>query len=242
MKRFASTVRIFTLVICELLVVYTALTAIKEQDLGRLVPAIGSGLLVLLPLTLEYIFGFRLNLLLFTTCTFYTIGPMLGHCLRLYHTVWWWDKALHFYGGIVFALFGWFLYGLLSKEQGKKLLYALFAVFFSITLSVLWEFVEFGVDMLLHNDMMDDTLVTRVDSYLLGTETGEIGHIEGIRCVTVDGKEISIDGYIDIGLIDTMCDMLLETAGAIVAVLVCCVGNRSVGINKKTRTTNATDY
>ena len=88
---------------------------------------------------------------------------------------------------------------------------------FSIAIAVLWEFCEFGADTFLGMDMQDDTVVYSLTSYLLGNTLGVTGSIENIQSVVVNG--IALPGYIDIGLIDSMLDMLLETLGAMVTCL-----------------------
>ena len=66
-------------------------------------------------------------------------------------------------------------------------------------------------------DMQSDRLVTAIHSYLLGDSIGMTGGLDAICSVTVDG--VSLPGYIDIGLIDTMLDMLLESAGAVLTAI-----------------------
>ena len=90
---------------------------------------------------------------------------------------------------------------------------ALFAFCLSLSLSALWEFFEFGMDVCFHMDMQRDTFVTALHSYDLGAETGVLGHLENIQSVTVNGQ--SLPGYLDGGLRDTMGDMLLEGLGAL---------------------------
>ena len=64
----------------------------------------------------------------------------------------------------------------------------------TITVSALWEFAEYGSDMLLGTDSQNDTCINGIHSYFLGKTAGQLGS--------------------DIGLIDTMGDMLIETLGA----------------------------
>ena len=62
--------------------------------------------------------------------------------------------------------------------------------------------------------MQRDTIVYAIHSYDLGEATGVIGSIDRIESVIVNG--LPLEGYIDIGLIDTMGDMMIETLGAAV--------------------------
>ena len=50
------------------------------------------------------------------------------------------------------------------------------------------------------------------EHYDLGDAAGVIGSIDQIDSVIVNGEPL--EGYIDMGLIDTMGDMMIETAGA----------------------------
>ena len=93
---------------------------------------------------------------------------------------------------------------------------ALFALFFSISVSAVWEFAEFGADRLFQADMQNDTVITAIRSYALGDSLGEKGMLDGIEAVTVNGIPLPFDGYLDIGLFDTMWDMILEALGALV--------------------------
>ena len=151
---------------------------------------------------------------MYTVCMFYSIGPMLGDCYKLYYVVNWFDKTLHFLGGVIFALLGCFLFEKMSDSARMRSMAAVFAVCFSITVACVWEFYEYGMDSLLGIDMQHDTVVTEINSYNLGREPGVRGEIREIDTVSINGAELET-GYLDIGLHDTMKDMLLESVGAI---------------------------
>ena len=65
-------------------------------------------------------------------------------------------------------------------------------------------------------DMQDDTVFTHLTSYLLGDGVGVTGSIENIQSVVVNGVPLPVNGYIDIGLADSMLDMMLESLGALI--------------------------
>ena len=102
--------------------------------------------------------------------------------------------------------------------QQPILLKALFAVLFSVAIAAIWEIFEYAADMIFHADMQNDTLIHEINSYLIGPKMGQIGHIEQINSVQINGQ--MMQGYIDIGLIDTMRDMIIETLGAVVYAVV----------------------
>ena len=139
---------------------------------------------------------------------------MSGRIYKLYYLVAHWDKMLHLCGGVAFALVGCYIPVLLDKKyKDDRTLRILFAVLVSISVAALWEFYEFGMDRLFGMDMQRDTIVTSLHSYDLGGAAGVIGSIESINSVTVNGQ--ALEGYLDIGLIDTMGDMMIETVGAV---------------------------
>jgi len=145
---------------------------------------------------------------------------MLGHCWKLYYTLPGWDKLLHTTGGVMFVILGAYLFDLLMRGQNHQTAKVIFSLCFSMAVAVLWEFCEFGADTFLGMDMQYDTVVHGLNSYLLGDRVGVIGSISNIESITVNGVLLPTDGYIDIGLIDTMLDMLLETIGAVIACVI----------------------
>ena len=208
--------------VCEIFTVITIITLITGSEPDRMALAFGTLLLVLLPLLLEKLFHCRICLPVYIFALAYAIGPMLGHCWKLYYTVPVWDKLLHICGGVMFAILGAYFFDLLVKEKVHPAARTIFALCFSIAIAVLWEFCEFGADRFLGMDMQDDMLVTHLTSYLLGEGVGVTGSIENIQSVAVNG--IQLPGYIDIGLIDSMLDMMLESLGALVTCLLMLLG------------------
>lgn len=217
MQKAEKWVKLGGTALCEIFTVITIITLWTGGEPDRLVLAFGTLLLVLLPMLLEKLFRCRICLPVYIFALAYAIGPMLGHCWKLYYTIPVWDKLLHISGGVMFAILGAFFFDRLVHGKQKPITGALFALCFSMAIAVLWEFCEFGADTFLGMDMQDDTIVYGLTSYLLGDAVGITGSIENIQSVVVNG--ISLPGYIDIGLIDSMLDMLLESLGALVTCL-----------------------
>lgn len=204
-------------VLCEIFTVCTIIMLLTGSEPDRLALAFATLLLAALPMLLEKLFHCRISLPVYIFALAYAIGPMLGHCWKLYYTIPVWDKLLHISGGVMFAILGAFFFDKLAQGKQKPITGALFALCFSMAIAVLWEFCEFGADTFLGMDMQDDTIVYGLTSYLLGDAVGITGSIENIQSVVVNG--IALPGYIDIGLIDSMLDMLLESLGALVTCL-----------------------
>lgn len=213
MSKKERILRLSALILCEVFTLATIAMVIAQNQTPRLLMAGATLLLVLIPAFCEKAFRFKISLPIYLLTLFYAIGPMLGQCYELYYTLNWWDKLLHALGGVMFALVGLFLFHRFSEKDRKQVVMAaVFALCFSMAISVLWEFCEFAADTFFGMDMQQDTLITGFHSYLLGSETGVTGALEGISEVFVNGQ--ALPGYIDIGLHDTMMDMLLETIGA----------------------------
>ena len=86
-----------------------------------------------------------------------------------------------------------------------------------MTIGVLWEFFEFFADYFLKLDMQKDTVIHSINSVLLNPDGVNVPyHIKDITSTVVNGVDLGINGYLDIGLIDTIKDLLVNFIGAVV--------------------------
>ena len=216
MKNTERKIKLTGTLLGMLFAVITVCMLLAEGQPDRLLLAIATVFLVMLPAAMEKVFRCRICLPVYIFGLLYAIGPMLGHCWYFYYTISWWDKLLHICGGVMFAIVGAFFFDLLVQGKQRPVAKALFALCFSVAIAAVWEFAEFGADRFLGMDMQDDTVITGIRSYLLGESIGITGSIDNIQSVTVNGTPLPVNGYIDIGLIDSMLDMLLESIGALV--------------------------
>lgn len=149
--------RVWLWAACEAFVLYSILRALR---LGPASDALIC-LLVALGAAVPYLFqafGYRMSNALFLFGLFYLLASMSGRVYKLYYLIAHWDKLLHLCGGVIFALFGSYLPVLIRERYRDDLtLRALFAVLFSISVAVLWEFYEFGMDRWFGMDMQRDT-------------------------------------------------------------------------------------
>ena len=228
------TVRLVGVLLCEIFAIITIIMMINCEQYDKLLLAIVTPFIILAPKTAEWIFHCKISLPVYLFGLFYAIGPMLGHCHNLYYTVPWWDKMLHISGGVMFAFLGLFLFEkYVGKDKKKTVMTAMFALCFSMAIAVLWEFCEYGADTFLGMDMQDDTVITHINSYLLDEGVGVAGSIENIEEVIVNGQVLPVKGYIDIGLTDTMLDILLETMGAVVVAIIYIASKGNLAVFKK---------
>lgn len=219
MKKTEKLVRRGGVIVMELLALGTLVMLLVTKQYSRLPLAIATPFMILLPEFFEKVFRCKISLPVYLFGLLYAVGPMLGQCHNLYYLVSWWDKALHISGGIMFAILGFYLFEAMGGDRKRILLCAVFALCFSMAVSALWEFVEFGSDRIFGTDMQDDSIVTELNSYLLDEGVGVAGSIENIHAVVIDGTPLPVSGYIDIGLLDTMWDMILESLGALIVCL-----------------------
>ena len=86
-----------------------------------------------------------------------------------------------------------------------------------MTIGVIWEFFEFGMDQLFGFDMQKDAIVHSISSVMLDpTHTNHAIRINDITQVTVNGQDLGLGGYLDIGIHDPMADLIVNLIGALV--------------------------
>lgn len=146
---------------------------------------------------------------------------IMGEMGAFYEKIPMWDTLLHTMNGFICAGVGFGLIDILNQNDKIKinlspLFVCLFSFCFSMTVGTVWEFFEFGMDMFFGKDMQKDTIINSINSYLISSESNEILRIKDITDTAVNGESLGINGYLDIGLIDTMKDMLVNFVGAVV--------------------------
>ena len=88
------------------------------------------------------------------------------------------------------------------------------AICFSMTIGILWEFFEFSCDVFLHTDMQKDFIIGNIYSVMLNPENNNKAiAVKNITEVSVNGEMLPVNGYLDIGLYDTMKDMFVALSG-----------------------------
>lgn len=190
--------------------------SVKIKNALYALSVLGSLALVFLPYVFEYFLSCSVSRDLKIAYWFLVVGgPVLGNVYRFYHYIRPWDKLLHMLSGFLVAAFGYALPDFLLKEKPGKAFKCIFAVSISVAIGGLWEIYEFILDVLFQLDMQNDTVITGFSSYMLGDVPGTIGSIENIENVSINGEPFE-KGYIDIGLIDTMKDMIQCLTGSAV--------------------------
>ena len=179
-------------------------------------------ILFILPFFIQQNFGIQLPTTLeIIILLFIFAAEILGELEGYFITYPNWDTMLHTTTGFLCAATGFALIDILNRNSRIKFqlspIYVALAAFcFSMTVGVLWEFFEFGMDRLFHLDMQKDTVVQSITSVMLDpTNSNTPITIDGIHSVAVNGKDLGFDGFLDIGLYDTMEDLFVNFIGAV---------------------------
>lgn len=149
-------------------------------------------------------------------------AEILGEVQEFYVHIPGWDTVLHTLNGFIAAAIGLSLVEILNNS--KKIQFRLSPFFvvavafcFSMTVGVIWEFIEFGCDVFFHLDMQKDTVIHSISSVALAPDGGNtVWQIKNISSTVVNGQALNIEGYLDIGLYDTMKDLLVNFIGALI--------------------------
>lgn len=155
-------------------------------------------------------------------------AEILGEVQNFYGIFKGWDSILHTINGFLCAAIGFSLIDILNRSEKfhtkmTPAFVALVAFCFSMTIGVLWEFFEFGMDVTFKTDMQKDRIVQEISTVTLNPEGKndpvEIRNITGTTIHYIENgenKEISVvDGFLDIGIRDTMKDLFVNFIGAV---------------------------
>ena len=157
-----------------------------------------------------------------TILCFIFAAEILGEVNAFYINVPNWDTMLHTLNGFLAAAVGFSMVLLLNDDERltfdlSPFFLALVAFCFSMTIGVLWEFFEFGMDYFFHTDMQKDTVVNAIYTVALApSRTNRVVAVKGIQDVVINGESLGLGGYLDIGLFDTMKDLFVNFVGAVV--------------------------
>lgn len=213
----------FVYIFLRTLVLITMVLQIFNQNYENAFLCILTLFLMIIPSFIQVEFKIELpSTLEIIILLFIFSAEILGEIQSFYIKFPMWDTILHTLNGFLAAAIGFSLVDLMNKGtrikfQLSPLFMAIVAFCFSMTIGVIWEFFEFGMDTFAGLDMQKDTIINHITSVTLDpTKTNIPITIDGIKEVIINGKALGVGGYIDIGLIDTMYDLFVNFIGAIV--------------------------
>ncbi len=208
--------------IVRLIVIVSLAAALLRRDFESAFTCVLVLVLFLIPLFLERSLAIKLPTTLeIIILLFIFAAEILGELQCYFIQYPNWDTMLHTTSGFLCAAVGFSLIDILNRDSKIKfslspVYVAVVAFCFSMTIGVLWEFFEFGADRVLGLDMQKDTVVHTITSVSLDeTMQNKPVTISDIHSVQVDGQDLGLDGYLDIGLYDTMEDLFVNFIGAV---------------------------
>lgn len=217
-------------VVLRLLVIAVAVVSFFSGNYQNVLLCILSLVLFMLPTFVSKNFGIRLpETLEIIVLLFIFAAEILGEISAFYEKVPFWDSMLHTVTGFLAAAIGFALVDVLNRNTRFKFMLspvymAVVAFCFSMTVGTLWEFFEFFMDQVFNLDMQKDFVVSTVASVSLSpADSNEIVSIKDIVSTVVTDKagnvynfaDYGINGYLDIGIIDTMKDLFVNFIGAL---------------------------
>lgn len=211
--------------VLRFLVLFTFVRQLMLQEWGNAFLCLFSLVLLLIPFFIETKFKITIpsTLEIIVLCFIFS-AEILGEINNFYVRVPHFDTILHTINGFLCAGIGFSLIDLLNEKSAKVTLSPLFvsivAFCFSMTVGIIWEFFEFGCDIILETDMQKDRIINKISTVELdvtkNNKTIVIDNIDKSILLDKDNNELAVfNGYLDIGLIDTMKDLLVNFIGAL---------------------------
>lgn len=143
----------------------------------------------------------------------FLVGSLVGgEVYNLYFVIWFYDIVLHVISSFIVSFLFFYIFKLF-RFSVNKFLFMLCIFSFAMMVASLWEITEFSIDMVLDKDMQKDTVINEVNSMLLSSDSNSIIKVK-VNNMSIG--DITLDGYLDIGLYDTIEDMICAVFGSII--------------------------
>lgn len=195
---------IFWLVSLMLGIAIFLLLTRKDANKGRIiftmVQLIGMLFVLRIPQFIKNKYDFQIpNLLDFILISFAFSGLILGDVFNFYGKIPYWDSILHTFSGVVIAYVGFIVIEFFDKEYTiplsvSPLFMSVIVVSVALAIGAVWEIGEYTVDDIFH--------------------TNNQQYMQSTRATLYDDEDIPLQGHD--ALDDTMKDLMLDLAGAIV--------------------------
>ncbi len=148
-------------------------------------------------------------------------AEVLGEVNAFYVKIPIWDTLLHTTNGFLMAAIGFALIDIFNRSDKFSVkmspYFVAFTAFcFSMTVGVVWEFFEFGMDWFFDMDMQKDWILDSINSVKLHPNGENVPVHVDVESVVINGEEWKLGGYLDIGIVDTMKDLIVNFIGAVV--------------------------
>lgn len=217
---------LFVYILLRVLIIVCMIRELFHGNIQNVMLCVLSLFLFLLPNFVEKKFKVDLpSTLEIIIFLFIFASEILGEINNFYVSIPHWDTVLHTLNGFLCASIGFSLIYLLNENTASFKLSPIFVVLvsfcFSMTVGVVWEFFEYGMDTFFNLDMQKDTYIHTINTVKLDPDNdNNVVTVKGIDYAILydksDNKLVRLDGYLDVGLHDTMKDLLVNFVGAVV--------------------------
>lgn len=215
-------IKAFVYIALRILVVIVLIAEAFNQNYNNVFLCILTLVLFMIP----HFLNKRLNIILPGTLEVIVLlfifgAEILGEINEYYLIFDQWDEMLHTINGFLCAAIGFSMIDILNRNEKvtfslSPIFVALVAFCFSMTVGVMWEFFEFGMDVMFKTDMQKDSIQTVISSIIFNPQGKNVAVILPIDSIVVNEVPWNYGGYIDIGLYDTMSDLLVNFIGAVI--------------------------
>ena len=207
------------------LTVFVILSVVRQFFLGNyhnMFLGILTLFLFMVPAVLDQTLGVTIPVGLETVILIFIFSAeILGEINAFYVKIPVWDTILHTTNGFLMAAIGFALTDLFNRSvrfaiKMSPYFVAFLAFCFSMTVGVLWEFFEYSMDWFFGLDMQKDWILPSISSVKLNPTGANVPVHVDIQSVVINGEKWNLGGYLDIGIVDTMKDLMVNFIGAVV--------------------------
>lgn len=139
---------------------------------------------------------------------------VLGEIYHFYVDVWWFDIVMHTYFAFIVSYAGLYLIRYF-KIKGSIYFAILFVFSLAMMTESVWEIFEFSMDRVIGTDMQKDTIIRNINS----TYLSESIYVDKVMVNGIDFMD-RYGGYLDIGLYDTIGDMICTVVGSFMFIVI----------------------
>lgn len=208
------------------LIILCLILQIIRKDFENVALCFLSLILLFLPFLIERRLKVDLpNTLEIIIMLFVFSAEILGEINNFYEIIPFWDTILHTLNGFVMAAIGFSLFDIFNDKiksiHLSPIFLCLFSFCFSMTIGIIWEFFEYEMDKIVNFDMQKDEYINKINTVTLDPEkNNNVITIDNIKYTIIydqnNNELVKLDGYLDIGLNDTMKDLIVNFIGAII--------------------------
>ena len=160
-----------------------AVWAVYEQQWDSLFVTILTFALTFVPLQFQRFYHIDVPVVFTSAIIVFTYATLfLGEVGDFYERYWWWDVFLHGGAAVAFGLIGFIIIFMLfkgDKYAAPPLAIAWFAFCYGITIGVIWEIFEFGMDVTFGLNMQKSGLADTMYDLMVNAFGAAVGAAAG---------------------------------------------------------------